>query len=201
VQYPGSWSPDKRWLAFTEIRDGQGDVLLLDAEGDAEAGLTPGKAIPLILSAARDSGPAFSPDGQWLAFASSESSMLEVYVTSVMDPTRRWQVSIDGGNQPMWSHTSAELLFRTEESASRILFVTYDTSGGTFRPSRPALWTPARFSLRSGVGDVSLHPDGRRLAGTLVVSNTEATPTEPLLMLITDFFAALRARVPETARR
>jgi 6-phosphogluconolactonase (cycloisomerase 2 family) len=127
--------------------------------------------------------------------------MLEVYVTSVMDPTRRWQVSIDGGNQPMWSHTSAELLFRTEESASRILFVTYDTSGGTFRPSRPALWTPARFSLRSGVGDVSLHPDGRRLAGTLVVSNTEATPTEPLLMLITDFFAALRARVPETARR
>ena len=122
--------------------------------------------------------------------------MLQVYVTSATDPSRKWQISIDGGNQPMWSHTSKELIFRTDESASRILYVTYDTSGGTFTSSRPALWTPARFSLRSGVGDVALHPDGRRIVGTLAEDNGEVEPAQPLLTLVTNFFAELKARVP-----
>jgi serine/threonine-protein kinase len=196
VQYPGSWAPDGRRLAFTEIRDGQGDIMILPVEGTAETGLQPGTAVPFIATSARESHPAFSPDGQWLAFASSESSVLQVYVTSATDPSRKWQVSIDGGNQPMWSLTSPELLFRTEESASRILFVTYESAGGTFRPSRPALWTPARFSLRSGVGDVALHPDGRRMAGTLVSSGSESATSNPLMVLITDFFAELKAKVP-----
>jgi serine/threonine protein kinase/Tol biopolymer transport system component len=196
VQYPGSWSPDGRQLAFTEVRDGQGDVMVLPMEGDAKTGLKPGKAVPLLATSQRESHPAYSPDGKWIAFASNESSTLQVYVTSASDPTRRVPVSIDGGSQPMWSLSSRELVFRTEESASRIFFVTYDTSDGTFRPSRPALWTPARFGLRSGIGDVALHPDGRRLAGTVVVSEVDATPREPLMFLITDFFAALKTKVP-----
>jgi Tol biopolymer transport system component len=195
VQYPGSWSPDGRRLAFTEIRDGQGDVMILPMEGDPTTGLKPGKAFPFVATDARESHPAYSPDGKWLAFASSESSVLQVYVTSATDPSRKWQVSIDGGSQPMWSRTSPELVFRTEESASRIFFVTYQTTGSVFRPSRPALWTPARFALRSGVGDVALHPDGRRIAGTVMESADETTPTEPLLVLVTDFFAILKTKV------
>jgi serine/threonine protein kinase len=191
IQYPGSWSPDGLQLAYTEIRDGQGDIMMLPVGG---------KAFPLIASDARESHPAFSPDGKWLAFASSESSVLEVYVTSVNDPTRRTQVSIDGGSQPMWSSTSRELVFRTEESASRIFFVTYDATEDTFRPSRPALWTPARFALRSGVGDVALHPDGRRMAGTLVEAGIATGPAEPLMMLITNFFDELRNKFEVTPR-
>jgi len=186
IQYPGSWSPDLKQLALTEIRDGQGDIVILPVDG---------RPFPFIASDARESHPAFSPDGKWLAFASSESSVLQVYVSSASDPTRRTQVSIDGGNQPMWSHTSAQLLFRTEEAASRIYVVTYDPTADTFRPSRPELWTSARFSLRSGVGDVALHPDGRRMAGTLATSEGETTPTEPQLRLVTNFFAELKAKV------
>jgi serine/threonine-protein kinase len=195
VQYPGSWSPDGRSLAFTEIRDGQGDVMILPMEDDAKTGLTPGTPIPLLATSHRESHPAFSPDGKWIAFASSESSTLQVYVTSATDPTRKVQVSIDGGGQPMWSHTSRELVFRTDESASRIFFVTYDTTDGTFRPSRPALWTPTRFAIRSGVSDVALHPDGRRMAGTVVAPDVDAAPNEPVMSLITDFFAVLKAKV------
>ncbi len=194
-QYSGSWSRDGRSLAFTEIRDGQGDVMILPMEGGVKTGLKPGKPVPLLATSHRESHPAFSPDGKWIAYASSESSRLQVSVTSATDPTRKVQVSIDGGGQPMWSLTSPELVFRTEESASRIFFVTYDTSDGTFRPSRPALWTPARFALRSGVGDVALHPDGRRIAGTLVAPDVDATPNEPLVSLVTDFFAVLKSKV------
>jgi serine/threonine-protein kinase len=196
MQFAGSWSPDGRRLAFTEIRDGQGDVMLLPMEGDAKTGLKPGTPIPLIATAARESHPAFSPDNKWLAFAKSEASVLQVFVTLAADPTRKWQVSIDGGSQPMWSRTAPELLFRTEESSSQIYFVTYDPSGTTFRPSRPALWTPARFLLRSGVGDVALHPDGKRIAGALLTSDVETAPTEPLMVLVTNFFQDLRAKIP-----
>jgi hypothetical protein len=86
-------------------------------------------------------------------------------------------------------------VFRTDESASRIFFVTYDTTDGTFRPSRPALWTPTRFAIRSGVSDVALHPDGRRMAGTVVAPDVDAAPNEPVMSLITDFFAVLKAKV------
>jgi Tol biopolymer transport system component len=153
-----------------------------------------GTPIPFIASDSSESHPAFSPDGRWLAFASNESSVLQVYVTSATDPTRKVPVSIDGGSQPMWSLSSSELVFRTEESSSRIFFVTYDPKADTFRPSRPALWTTARFGLRSGVGDVALHPDGKRMAGTLA-SAVEAAPNEPHIMLVTDFFEELRRRV------
>ena len=198
MQFAGSWSPDGRRLAFTEIRDGQGDVMILPMVGDATTGLKPGVPIPFIATSARESLPAFSPDGKWLAFSKSEASELQVYVTSATDPTRKWQVSINGGNQPMWSRTAPELLFRTEESSSQIYFVTYDPSGTTFRASRPALWTPARFMLRSGVADVALHPDGKRIAGALLTSAAEVASSEPLMVLVTNFFQDLRAKVPAT---
>ena len=76
--------------------------------------------------------------------------------------------------------------------------MTYDPAGATFRASRPAVWTPARFLLRSGVADVALHPDGKRIAGALLTSAAEVAPSQPLMVLVTNFFQDLRAKVPAT---
>jgi hypothetical protein len=100
----------------------------------------------------------------------------------------------------MWSRTSSELLFRTEESNSQILAVTYTIADGTFRASRPAVWTPAVFVLRSGVHDVALHPDGRRFAGQVRPVSAVAAPAEPLFVLVTNFFDEVRARLRATER-
>ena len=193
THYPGGWSPDGRHLAFTEIRDGQGDIMILPMEGDARTGLKPGTPVPFLNSAARESQPAYSPDGKWLAYSSNESSQLQVYVTAADDPTRRWQVSTAGGTQPIWSGTRPELLFRLEGSGSQIFSVSYDTTDGAFRASKPAVWGPSRFLLRSANGDVSLHPDGNRIAGLLMASIPERESTQPHVVLVTRFFDELRA--------
>jgi serine/threonine-protein kinase len=199
AQFPGSWSPDGRELAYTELRNGAGDVMLLPMEGDDKTGLKPGTPRALFATDANESHPAFSPDGQWLAFASNESTVHQVYVASIANPTRRWQVSIDGGSQPMWSRNGLELLFiSTENSVSSVLFVTYQVINGAFRPSRPALWTDTRFNRRpsglSDFGDVTLSDDGR-LAGSIGIPGLEQAPSEPLIRLVTNFFEELRTKV------
>jgi serine/threonine-protein kinase len=80
-QIPTDWSSDGRFIAFTNTSFGQieselrGDVWLIDmARGR--------KIIPLISTPFHESNPAFSPDGRWLAFTSSETGRAEVYLQS-----------------------------------------------------------------------------------------------------------------------
>jgi hypothetical protein len=64
-------------------------------------------------------GTDLSPDGKWLAYTSEESGRLEIYVipfnplASPADAlaSGEWQISVEGGTQPRWSHTGRELLF------------------------------------------------------------------------------------------
>ena len=62
-----------------------------------------------------EQGGQFSPDGQWLAFTSNRSGQDEVYVTSFPDPERSgfYQVSSDGGVEPVWSREGDEIFYRS----------------------------------------------------------------------------------------
>lgn len=44
----------------------------------------------------REAVGAFSPDGHWLAYASSESGRSEVYVRPIPPGGGKWQVSMEG---------------------------------------------------------------------------------------------------------
>ena len=54
---------------------------------------------------------AFSPDGQWLAYASDESGRFEIYVDSFPSPGKRARVTSGGGSDPRWDR-SGRLYFR-----------------------------------------------------------------------------------------
>jgi hypothetical protein len=56
--------------------------------------------------------PALSADGRLLAWSSNESGPYEVYVTPVPGPGPRLQVSVGGGNEPVWSKSGSTLFFR-----------------------------------------------------------------------------------------
>jgi serine/threonine-protein kinase len=56
--------------------------------------------------------PNVSPDGKWLAYTSNESGRTEVYATSVDGPSGKWQVSTQGGDQPLWSKSGSEIFYR-----------------------------------------------------------------------------------------
>ena len=104
----GGWSPDGRWLI---VRSGVGvrrDIV----------GFRPGspQPIPLVATAFEEFSPAVSPDGRWLAYVSDESQRPEVYVRPFPETgSARWQVSTDGGLEPVWSRNGRELYYRTGE--------------------------------------------------------------------------------------
>ena len=68
---------------------------------------------PLLTTAANEVAPALSPDGRWLAYVSDESGRDEVYVRSFPGMAGRYQVSRDGGAEPVWSPRGGELFYRS----------------------------------------------------------------------------------------
>ena len=56
--------------------------------------------------------PSLSPDGRWLAYTADESGRNEVYVRAYPGAGGRWQVSLEGGTEPLWSGRGGEIFYR-----------------------------------------------------------------------------------------
>lgn len=103
-QVPMSWSRDGQHLAFDERKPGaQRDIWVL-TRGEDPA--------PFVLTPFDEWSPAFSPDGQWLAYVSNESGRNEVYVQPYPGPGGKWPISSEGGTEPVWSADGKELFYR-----------------------------------------------------------------------------------------
>jgi Tol biopolymer transport system component len=68
----------------------------------------------VLTSAAEEREGRFSPDGKWIAFVSSESGTLQVFVQALPISGPKRQVSIAGGHQPRWRGDGKELFFLSE---------------------------------------------------------------------------------------
>jgi Tol biopolymer transport system component len=106
------------------------DEAVLSADGeflamqlDSTAGGTGGQVyyrrmhgdttLKLITAATRGQQihPRFSPNGRWIAYTSSESGDWQVYVKPFPSLDARFQVSLQGGKQPVWSPDGRRLFF------------------------------------------------------------------------------------------
>lgn len=75
----------------------------------------------LVRTPASEYGMRFSPNGRWVAYASDVSGTHQVYVTPFPGPGPHYQLSIDGGVEPVWSSDGSRLYYirgRTVMSAS-----------------------------------------------------------------------------------
>jgi len=104
-----SVSPDGTQLAAA--RDG--DVMILT--------LGPGEpsTIPFLQTPDTERSPEFSPDGRWLAYASTVTGRFEVYVQAYPRPGPVYQVSVDGGRSPAWHPNGRELFFISPSDRDR----------------------------------------------------------------------------------
>ncbi len=155
---PGVWIPGE----FE--RDGGGLVTTGFAAGGSKAEIwrSPighdSASTQLVASAFNNFGPTLSPDGHWFAYTSVESGRPEIYVRPYPGPGGRWQVSLDGGNQPVWSGTGREIFYR---NGDKMMAATVRTQGTFEVGERTQLFTGAfnqGFAARNGY-DVS--PDGQ----------------------------------------
>jgi serine/threonine-protein kinase len=88
----------------------QGRGLLLLRPGLADSALT------LVDAAAQPRFPRVSPDGRWVAYSAVELGRREVFVRPLAGGSSRWQVSRNGGNNPVWGRSGRELFFYVNDS-------------------------------------------------------------------------------------
>ena len=105
-QWAGDVTPDGRTLVF---RSGGGgpvrSIHTLPLQG-------PRRPQPFLVNQFDNHSPSLSPDGRWVAYVSNESGRLQVYVRPFPGPGGRWQVSLDGGTEPLWAANGRELFYR-----------------------------------------------------------------------------------------
>ena len=104
--YAQSWSPDGQLLAVNEVTPTTGQDIWLLRLGDR-------KAQPFLRTPFNEGAPHFSPNGRWLAYASNDSGRYEIYVQPYPGPGGKWQISTEGGNEPVWNPNGRELFYRS----------------------------------------------------------------------------------------
>jgi len=153
-EQPRSWSPDGQLLAFTRIDPAtRRDIWVLR--------MSDRKAEPFLRTQFTEGAAQFSPDGRWLAYVSDESGRPETYVQPYPGPGGKWQISTEGGTEPVWNSNGRELFYRNGDKMMAVDITTQPAfSAGTPQTlfERPYLQLP--FPLTNPGYDVS--PDGQR---------------------------------------
>ena len=107
-----------------------------------------------------DYGAAYSPDGRWIAYGSSESGTLEIYVRPAPEGRGKWQISRGGGGYPAWSRDGRAIYYRSLEGA--VVSVDVETAGGEFRAGRiETLFNGPFPTFFDGSNRYTVSPDGR----------------------------------------
>jgi len=174
---------DGRWLVLrrSTAEAGGGDLYAVKM-GDTAM-------VPLVTGPARELSPAVSPDGRWLAYSSDESGAAEIYVRPFPDvATARWQVSANGGINPVWARNGQELFYINGrgEMASVAL-----KPGATFSPGDPrALFSVSQFTVNGNAGVFDVSPDGKRFLMVRPVAGLGETE----LVVVQNWFEELKQR-------
>src|SRR5262249_39655886 len=99
-----------------------GDGLIFFGDAGTQTGLdilsvpiAGGSLKQVIKGPLTDAEPQVSPDGRWLAYASTETGGYEVFVQPYPMGGAKWQISTGGGRQPSWRHDGRELFFVTND--------------------------------------------------------------------------------------
>ncbi|HEX6884709.1 MAG TPA: protein kinase [Planctomycetota bacterium] len=158
TQTPQSVSPDGRWLVFNQAGGatlGSGDIYLIPLTTDAGER----KARPLVRTAAGERNGRISPDGRWLAYVSDVSGQEEVYVQPFPGPGASLQVSLDGGEEPLWSPDGRELFF---VSSARLMVVELSATPASSAGSPRVLYEGRYRPSVNANTPFDIAPDGKR---------------------------------------
>ena len=184
-QYPGSWSPDGQWLAFSVPDPTTGwDIWVLGLQGDR-------KPRPFLQTPSNEYGPIFSPDGRSLTYVSDESGRNEIYVRPFPGPGGKVQISTEGGTEPVWARNGLELFYRNGDK----MMATAVETRPAFAPSKPKLLFEGHYEtgLFAFEPDYDVSPDGQRF---LMIKAGEQESAATQLNVVLNWSDELRRLAP-----
>jgi serine/threonine-protein kinase len=132
-------------------------------------------------------GLSLSPDGRWLAYASSATGTSEIWVQPYPGPGAAVRISPKGGREPVWAKNGRELFYLE----GRRLMAVVVQPGTTFSFSPAASLFEHDYVATGQPPSYDVAGDGRFL-----MVKSGATATVPPIVMTLDWFEELRRRVP-----
>jgi predicted Ser/Thr protein kinase len=196
---PGSFSPDGRYLAFQQGRgdDTGRDLWTLPLDTTDPDRPKAGKPELFLTTKGSEVEPAFSPDGRWLAYTSSQDGALNVFVRPFPEGAKsggQVQISNASGRYATWSRTAREIFYATADG--HIMVVPYTVNGRSFEAGRPREWSSTPILTLGPYRWYDLAPDGKRIAAVPVQQAGKGEVKADLhLTFLLNFFDDLKQRV------
>ena len=137
--------------------------------------------------------PEFSPDGRWLAYASDESGRREIYVQPYPGHGGKYQISTEGGTEPMWNRNGRELFYR---NGDKMMAADISTQAG-FTAGKPRQLFESRYRMNAvGQADANydVSSDGQRFLMLKPVEQEHAAPTQ--INVVLNWTEELKRLVP-----
>jgi serine/threonine-protein kinase len=173
---PSSWSGNQLMLVSSADHDVQ--IWALDV---AVGGETRQPHV-VVNGPARDSHPALSPDGRWLAYASTETGVREVYVQRYPNAGPKTPLSAGGGYAPIWAADGREIYYWQPTSPKRVIAVGFDASGDLpVVGESHVLFEPNEYYNGEPVRGWDLSPDGQKF---LVMKDVPEPPLTQMHVVI-----------------
>jgi hypothetical protein len=151
-------------------------------------------ALSLPKTEAAETQPMWSPDGQWLAYASTSTGRSEVYVRRVAGPGNAIMVSAIGGSSPAWNPRGHEL-FYIEPGAEhdRMMVVALGDPGTPAQAARLFALASGLFLGTSILTPYAVTPDGQHFIGIRRLARS----TDPVrdIRVVFNWFEEIKDRI------
>jgi len=172
---PVDWSPDGRYILYRSASPSTGfDLWAKPFKGE-------GKEFPVVQTPQDDRDGQFSPDGNWIAYQTTEASRFEIFIQQ-FPSGERFRVSPNGGAQVRWRHDGKELFYVAMDGRLMAVPIEYSSDGKTPKPLAPVPLFPTHIGgALAPRQQYMVSRDGQRFLMNTLVSETETSPIAVVL--------------------
>jgi Tol biopolymer transport system component len=173
VYGPTDWSRDGRYIVYDRRASGSGftDIWVLPTFGDR-------KPFGVVQTPGNEAGATLAPNGRWMAYHSNETRQAQVFVQPFPGTGAKYQVSTNGGRQPLWREDGTELFFRTVDGTMMASSVAI---GPQFKSDPPHVLFKIAANTTGPSRLYGVSRDGQRFLITVPQQDSIVTPLNVVL--------------------